>query len=87
MRRKVQGEVIASSNDKDIASHVRVARVVIARAKRLVETGRDVLVLLDSLTRLGRAFNAHIRSSGRIMSGGLDIRALAEPKVGLRGCP
>ena len=80
MRRKVQGEVIASSNDKDLASHVRVARLVIARAKRLVEGGQDVLVLLDSLTRLGRAFNAYIRSSGRIMSGGLDIRALAEPK-------
>jgi transcription termination factor Rho len=81
MRRHIRGEVVASSNDQRIESHVRVARLIIARAKRLVETGRHVLVLLDSLTRLGRAFNAFIRSSGRIMSGGLDIRALAEPKA------
>ena len=80
MRRRVKGEVVASSNDKQIESHVRVARLVIARAKRLVEAGEDVLILLDSLTRLGRAFNAFIRQSGRIMSGGLDIRALEEPK-------
>ncbi len=80
MRRKVHGEVIASSNDHDIASHVRVARLVTARAKRLAEAGRDVVVLLDSLTRLGRAFNAAIKGGGRIMSGGLDIRALIEPK-------
>lgn len=80
MRRKIEGEVIASSNDRDVASHVRVARLVVARARRLVECGHDVLLLLDSLTRLGRNFNAHIRGSGRIMSGGLDIRALAEPK-------
>ncbi|HNQ21521.1 MAG TPA: transcription termination factor Rho [Phycisphaerae bacterium] len=81
MRRRIRGEVIASSNDQRIESHVRVARLIIARAKRLVETGRHVLVLLDSLTRLGRAFNAFIRGSGRIMSGGLDIRALTEPKA------
>ena len=80
MRRNVHGEVIASSNDENIASHVRIARLMIAKAKRLVEVGRDVVILLDSLTRLGRAFNAHIRGSGRIMSGGLDIRALEEPK-------
>ncbi len=80
MRRKVRGEVIASSNDEDVASHVRIARLMIQKAKRLVEYKRDVVILLDSLTRLGRAFNAAIRHSGRIMSGGLDIRALTEPK-------
>jgi len=81
MRRTVRGEVLASSNDRDIASHVRIARLVIERAKRMVETGRHVLVLLDSLTRLGRAFNAFVGSSGRTMTGGLDIRALTEPKA------
>jgi len=80
MRKSVNGEVVASSNDHDIASHVRIARLMISKAKRLVEAGRDVFVLLDSLTRLGRAFNASIRGSGRIMSGGIDIRALNEPK-------
>ena len=81
MRRTVHGEVVYSSNDQDIASHVRIARLMIEKAKRLVECGHDVFVLLDSLTRVGRAFNAAIRSSGRIMSGGLDIRALTEPKA------
>jgi transcription termination factor Rho len=80
MRRTVHGEVVASSNDHDIASHVRIARLMIERAKRMVEAGQDVVVLLDSLTRLGRAFNANVGTSGRTMSGGLDIRALAEPK-------
>ena len=80
MRRSVRGEVVASSNDESIDSHVRIARLVIEHAKRLVESGMDVVMFLDSLTRVGRAFNAHIRSSGRIMSGGLDIRALTEPK-------
>jgi transcription termination factor Rho len=80
MRRTVHGEVVASSNDHDIASHVRIARLMIEKAKRMVECGRDVVILLDSLTRLGRAFNARIRGGGRIMSGGLDIRALVEPK-------
>ncbi|MCH7807765.1 MAG: transcription termination factor Rho [Planctomycetes bacterium] len=80
MRRKVHGEVIASSSDQDVESHIRLARLVVAKAKRMVEAGRDVFILLDSLTRLGRAFNASIRSGGRIMSGGLDINALTEPK-------
>jgi transcription termination factor Rho len=80
MRRNVNGEVIASSNDSDAANHVRIARLMIQKAKRLVECGRDVVVFLDSLTRLGRAFNNQVRSSGRIMSGGLDIGALTEPK-------
>jgi transcription termination factor Rho len=80
MRRTVHGEVVHSSNDQDIASHVRIARLMIEKAKRMVETGQNVLILLDSLTRVGRAFNAAIRGAGRIMSGGLDVRALEEPK-------
>jgi transcription termination factor Rho len=80
MRRTVHGEVVASSNDENIASHVRIARLMIEKAKRLVEGGKDVVILLDSLTRLGRAFNASISGGRRIMSGGLDIRALTEPK-------
>ena len=80
MRRNVHGEVVASSNDENIASHVRVARLILSKAQRMVETGKDVFILLDSLTRLGRAFNAFVGTTGRTMSGGLDIRALAEPK-------
>jgi len=74
-------EVVSSTNDKDVLSHVRLARLMIAKAKRRVELGEDVLILLDSLTRLGRAFNAFVGSSGRTMTGGIDIRALAEPKA------
>jgi len=81
MKRKVRGEVAASSNDKDAASHVRLARLVIEKAKRLVEAGQDVVILLDSLTRIGRTFNTLIRGTGRIMSGGLDVSALTEPKA------
>jgi transcription termination factor Rho len=81
MRRTVRGEVVHSSNDRDIASHVRIARLMIEKAKRKVECGEHVFILLDSLTRLGRAFNANVGTSGRIMSGGLDIRALLEPKA------
>jgi transcription termination factor Rho len=80
MRRNVHGEVIASSNDLDVESHVRVARLVIERARRMVEMGRHIVVLLDSITRLARAFNNFVGSSGRTMTGGLDIRALQEPK-------
>jgi len=79
IRRNVQGEVIASSSDRDTANHVRVAELVMERAKRLTEQGRDVLVLLDSLTRLARAYNKH-NNSGRTMSGGVDSRALEVPK-------
>jgi transcription termination factor Rho len=81
MRRNAPGEVIASSNDKDAASHIRLTKLMISRAKRLVESGKDVLMLLDSLTRLGRAFNTSIRGAGRTMSGGLDVQALTEPKA------
>lgn len=80
MRRTIRGEVFASSNDSDRESHVRIARLVLEYAKRQVEVGKDVVLLLDSLTRMGRAFNAVQRSSGRTMSGGVDIRALEIPK-------
>ena len=80
MRRNVHGEVIASSNDESIESHVRVARLVIERARRLAEAGQHIVILLDSITRVARAFNAFVGSSGRTMTGGLDIRALQEPK-------
>jgi len=81
MRRTVHGEVVFSSNDQNIASHMRIARLMIEKARRMVETGQHILILLDSLTRLGRAFNAGIKSSGRTMSGGVDIRAMEEPKA------
>jgi transcription termination factor Rho len=80
MRRHVHGEVVASSNDYSPEQHVRLARLMIEKVKRMAESGTDVVVLLDSLTRLGRAFNNLIRGGGRIMSGGLDSRALQEPK-------
>ncbi len=80
MRRTVKGEVVASSSDRDTASHLRLAELVVERAKRLVEQGRQVFVLLDSLTRLARAYNKNVGTSGRTMSGGIDIRALEIPK-------
>ena len=80
MRRNVHGEVFSSSNDQDIASHVRVARLVMERSRRMVEMGGHIVVLLDSITRLARAFNSFVGSSGRTMTGGLDIKALQEPK-------
>jgi transcription termination factor Rho len=80
MRRTVKGEVIASSSDRDTASHVRTAELVVERAKRLAEQGKQVFVLLDSLTRLARAYNKSVGNSGRTMSGGIDIRALEVPK-------
>ena len=80
MRRSIKGEVFASSSDSERGLHVRLAQLVLEYARRKVETGKDVVVLLDSLTRLGRAFNIHQRSSGRTMSGGVDARALEIPK-------
>ncbi len=80
MKRKISGQVIASSNDKTVDSHVRTAQLGLEYVKRMVECGKDVVVLLDSITRLGRAFNAWTKSSGRTMSGGVDIRALQLPK-------
>ncbi|MBM4105068.1 MAG: transcription termination factor Rho [Phycisphaerae bacterium] len=81
-RRNVPAQVLASSNDQDLEMHLRLGIEAIERAKRLLEAGRDVVVLLDSLTRLGRAFNNSRRygSGGRTMSGGLDSRALEVPK-------
>src|SRR5438552_17921039 len=80
MRRTVKGEVVASSSDRDSISHVRLAELVVERAKRLAEQGRQAFVLLDSLTRLARAYNKNVGNSGRTMSGGIDIRALEVPK-------
>ncbi len=80
-RRTLNAEVWASNNDEDTLSHVRTARTVIERAKRMVEFGHHVMVVLDSLTRLGRAFNHFVGSSGRTMSGGVDSAALLEPRA------
>jgi transcription termination factor Rho len=80
MRRTVKGEVIASSSDRDTANHLRTAQLVVERAKRLAEQGKQAFVLLDSLTRLARAYNKSVGNSGRTMSGGIDIRALEIPK-------
>jgi len=79
-QRATGAEVLASSNDQDVQQHVRLSRLTFAKAKADVEFGRDVVILLDSLTRLGRAFNKAVPSSGRTLSGGVDIHALAEPK-------
>jgi transcription termination factor Rho len=79
-RRTTGAEVLASSNDMDVEQHVRLTRMAFGKAKAMVEFGHDVVLFLDSLTRLGRAFNKAIPSSGRTMSGGVDIRALEEPK-------
>ncbi|MCY3880281.1 MAG: transcription termination factor Rho [Rhodobacteraceae bacterium] len=80
MQRSVRGEVIASTFDEKADRHVEVSDMVIAKAKRLVETGKDVVILLDSITRLGRAFNAVVPSSGKVLSGGVDANALQRPK-------
>src|SRR5215831_21350409 len=80
MRRTVKGEVIASSSDRNSTDHARIAELVVERAKRLAEQGKQVFVLLDSLTRLARAYNRNTRDSGRTMSGGIDVRALEVPK-------
>jgi transcription termination factor Rho len=80
MRRSVKGEVIASSSDELARNHVQVAEIVIERAKRLVEDGRDVVVLLDSITRLSRAYNTEQRGSGRVLSGGVDSRTMEKPR-------
>ncbi|MGF1657177.1 MAG: transcription termination factor Rho [Verrucomicrobiales bacterium] len=73
-------ELWASSNDSDVKSHIRIAHLAIERAKRLVEQGKDVFMLLDSITRLGRAFNNAMRGSGRTLSGGMEARALEVPR-------
>ena len=80
MERSVKGEVIASTFDRPAEDHTTVAELAIERAKRLVELGRDVVVLLDSITRLGRAYNLAAPASGRVLSGGVDASALYPPK-------
>jgi transcription termination factor Rho len=80
MRRNVKGEVCASSLDNDIESHVRLSQLVIERCKRLAEMGQDVFVLLDSITRLARAFNKWVGDKGGTMTGGLNIKAMDIPK-------
>jgi transcription termination factor Rho len=80
MRRSVKGEVIASSLDRDVESHVRLSQLVVERCKRLAEMGKDVFLLMDSITRMARAFNKWVGNTGRTMSGGVDIKALDIPK-------
>ncbi len=80
MQRSVKGEVISSTFDEPAARHVQVAEMVMEKAKRLVEAGHDVVLLLDSITRLARAYNTVIPASGRVLSGGLDANALQKPK-------
>ncbi|WP_299099353.1 transcription termination factor Rho [uncultured Winogradskyella sp.] len=80
MQRNVRGEVIASTFDKEAHEHVRIANIVLEKAKRLVECGHDVVILLDSITRLARAYNTVQPASGKILSGGVDANALHKPK-------
>jgi transcription termination factor Rho len=80
MRRTIKAEVLASSSDSRTGNHLKVAELAMERAKRLVEAGKDVVVLLDSITRLARSYNKEVDSSGRTMSGGVDSRALEKPK-------
>ncbi len=80
MQRSVQGEVISSTFDEPATRHVAVSEMVIEKAKRLVEHKRDVVILLDSITRLGRAFNTVVPSSGKVLTGGVDANALQRPK-------
>ena len=80
MQRSVKGEVVSSTFDEPATRHVAVAEMVIEKAKRLVEHGRDVVILLDSITRLGRAYNTTVPSSGKVLTGGVDANALQRPK-------
>jgi transcription termination factor Rho len=79
-KRSVNAEIYASSNDEELKNHLRLAEIAIERAKRLVEAGKDVVLLLDSITRLARAYNAASGKGGRTMTGGLDVRALEKPR-------
>ncbi|NUM88246.1 MAG: transcription termination factor Rho, partial [Bdellovibrionales bacterium] len=80
MARTVKAEVVSSTFDEQASRHVQVAEMVIEKAKRLVETGKDVVILLDSITRLARAYNTVVPPSGKILSGGVDSNALHRPK-------
>jgi len=79
-RSVVRGEVVASSSDESVQSHIEVSEMVLERARRLVELGHDVVVFMDSLTRMSRAYNNHQRGSGRILSGGIDARTMEKPR-------
>ncbi|MGD2062937.1 MAG: transcription termination factor Rho [Nitrospirota bacterium] len=80
MQRSVRGEVISSTFDEPASRHVQVAEIVVEKAKRLVEHGRDVVILLDSITRLARAYNTVVPTSGKVLTGGLDSNAMQKPK-------
>ena len=80
MQRSVDGEVVSSTFDEPASRHVQVSEMVMEKAKRLVEHGKDVVILLDSITRLGRAYNAVVPSSGKVLTGGVDANALQRPK-------
>jgi transcription termination factor Rho len=80
MRRSIKGEVLASSSDRPSVDHLKVAEMALERARRMVEGGKDVVILLDSITRVARAFNKEVDSSGRTLTGGVDSRALERPK-------
>ncbi len=80
-KRAINGEVIYSTSDEPAVRHIRISELIIERARRLVEAGRDVFLLMDSLTRLGRAYNVAIKGSGRTLSGGVDSRTLEKPKA------
>ena len=79
-RKCLEAEVVASNNDQEVSNHTRVTEFTLERAKRMAEFNQDVVILLDSLTRLGRAYNRSVTGSGRTMTGGVDIRALEQPK-------
>jgi transcription termination factor Rho len=80
MQRSVRGEVIASTFDREPLEHVKIANIVLEKSKRLVECGHDVVILLDSITRLARAYNTVQPASGKVLSGGVDANALQKPK-------
>ncbi len=80
MRRSIKGEVLASSSDRPTGDHLKIAELALERARRLVEGGKDVVILLDTITRLGRAYNTVVPSSGKVLTGGVDANALQRPK-------
>src|SRR3546814_16662610 len=87
MQRSVNGEVVSSTFDEPATRHVQVAEMVIEKAKRLVEHKKDVVILLDSITRLGRAYNTVVPSSGQVLTGGVAAHALQRPNRFFRPAP
>ncbi len=81
MARSVRAEVVSSTFDEPAERHVKIANIVLEKAKRMVECGHDVVILLDSITRLARAYNTVAPASGKILSGGVDANALHKPKT------